>query len=294
MSIWDEIKTTFRHGTHLTRLIYINVAVFLAVKIIYVIYFLLNIQDHEYSLIRWLAVPADPGILIRRPWTLVTYMFLHENFLHILFNLLWLFWFGRIFLEYLDQKKLLGVYMMGGLAGAFLYILAYNVLPVFNSLLHESVALGASAAVYAIVIAIATYVPNHTVYLMFIGPVKIKYIALFVILLDILSIASSNAGGHIAHLGGAVYGYLFAVQYRRGNVAGRFLNRLWIRFTSILNGQPRVKVTYKRTGNDYEYLQRKADEQKEIDRILDKIAKGGYESLTREEKNTLFNASKKR
>jgi membrane associated rhomboid family serine protease len=293
MNIWEEIKKTFRQANNLTRLIYINLAVFVVIKLISLAFFLFDQRESIDVLVRWLSIPANPIALLHRPWTLLTYMFLHENFLHILFNMLWLFWFGKIFLEYLDQRRLLWVYLLGGLAGAFLYVLAYNIFPVFEKVNAEAVALGASAAVYAIVFAISSYVPNHTVYVMFLGPVKIKYIALFVIVIDILSIPSSNAGGHIAHLGGAMYGYLFAVQYRRGKDIVLFFNRFFSWLGRLFKPTKRIKVTYRKDEPDREYLKRKVDEQKEIDRILDKIAKGGYECLTKEEKATLFNASRK-
>ncbi len=194
MTIFDEIKESFRSGTVLTKLIYINIAVFVAVKVIQVVLFLFSAgADKAFFLIDWLAVPADISSLLSRPWTVISYMFLHETFLHILFNILWLYWFGRIFLEYLDEKKLLGVYLLGGLAGAALYIFSFNIFPAFSSLVPVSRALGASAAVLAIVISISVYVPNYTIRLLFIGPVKLKYIAAFMIMLDIISIAGSNA-----------------------------------------------------------------------------------------------------
>lgn len=294
MPFWDEIKRIFLQATNLNRLIYINIAVFLAVNILYVIIFLLDVQDPAWSPVKWLAVPADTGILIRKPWTLITYMFLHEKFLHILFNLLWLFWFGRIFLEYIDQKRLLGIYLLGGLAGALLYIVSFNVFPVFEPARRLSVALGASAAVYAIVIAIAVYVPNHTVYVFLIGPVRIKYIAMVVVLFDILSIPSINSGGHIAHLGGGMFGLLFALRYRKGQDLTRSFLRFMEGAGKLFRPRPRIRVTHKRAESDYDYRERKVSEQKEIDRILDKIAKGGYESLTKEEKETLFRMSNQR
>ncbi len=294
MNFWEEIKRVFRQATTLSRLIYINIAVFLVVNIIYALMFLLNIKDPAWSPVQWLAVPADLGQLIRKPWTLVTYMFLHEQFLHILFNMLWLFWFGRIFLEYLDPKRLMNVYLLGGLAGAGLYILAFNTFPVFEAGREISVALGASAAVYAIVIAMAAYVPDYTVYVFLIGPVKIKYIAMVVVLFDILSIPSINSGGHIAHLGGGLFGLLFALRYRQGKDITKGFGRFMDRVGTLFKRKPKIHVSYKKPETDMEYMKRKADEQKEIDRILDKIAKAGYESLTKEEKEILFRMSNKR
>ena len=176
MGIGDQIKETFRDGISLIKLIYINVAVFLLIKIVQVLAFLFGFSGISDLLVHWLAVPADLGTLITRPWTIITYMFLHEGFFHILFNLLWLYIFGRIFLMYLSEKRLLSVYLVGGLAGAALYILAFNVFPAFQQVVSISLALGASASVMAIVIAISVYVPNFSINLLLIGPVKLKYI----------------------------------------------------------------------------------------------------------------------
>lgn len=299
-SIVDEIKQSFKTGSVLTKLIYINLAVFLLIKLITVFQFLFNLQSQTgSSLVHWLAVPADPGNLITRPWTVITYMFLHTGFLHILLNLLWLYWFGRIFLSYLDEKKLLNVYLLGGLAGAALYIIAFNLFPVFSEVLPLSYALGASAAVLAIVIAISVYQPDYTINLLFIGPVKLKYIAIFVVILDILSIASDNSGGHIAHLGGALFGYVFIKKLQKGRDISHGFGRFMDGLVSYFKPRKKMKVTYKRGSgrkaqqeDDLEYNKRKAAEQKEIDKVLDKIAQNGYKSLTKKEKELLFRAGK--
>jgi membrane associated rhomboid family serine protease len=292
MSIIDEIKQTFKSGSNLTRLIYINLTVFLLVNVVEVFYFLLNRHDSYSAFLLTFAVPADLNLLIRKPWTPITYMFLHKNFLHILFNLLWLYWFGRIFLEYLDGKKLVGVYVLGGLSGAFLYILAYNIFPVFFKQLEMSYALGASAAVMAIVISISVYVPNYSVYLLFIGRVKIIYIAIIGFLVTSLFDFSINTGGKIAHIGGALFGFLFILQYRKGRDMTRGLNRFLDAIIGLFKPKPKVTVTHRRTETDYDYNYRKKEEQVEIDQILDKIAKSGYDSLTKEEKEILFRQSK--
>ena len=293
MSIVDEIKRTFKIGSNLTRLIYINLAIFIIVNLVEIFYFLFNQHDSYSSFLLTFAIPADTAILIRKPWTLITYMFLHKNFLHILFNLLWLYWFGRIFLEYLDGKKLIGVYIYGGLAGAFLYILSYNLLPVFRQQLPLSYALGASASIMAIVVAISVYVPNYTVYLLFIGRVKIIYIALVGFLITSVFDFSINTGGKIAHIGGALFGYLYIIRYRHGRDMTRGLNHLLYGIFGLFKPKPKIRVTHRGYETDYEYNRRKADEQAEIDRILDKIAKSGYDSLTSQEKDLLFKQSKK-
>ncbi len=301
--IADEIKASFKQGTAVVKLIYINLAVFVGVKLIFVFYFLFssslnNLEDKsaffQNTVLTYLMVPANLELLLYRPWSLITYMFLHFEFLHILFNLLWLFWFGRIFLHYLNEKQLLTTYLIGGLAGAFLFILSYNFFPGLKQHAQYAQTLGASAAVTAIVIAISFYAPNYTVYIPFIGPVKIKYIAIIYIILDILQIASANAGGHIAHLGGAIYGYLFAMEMKKGKDIGRVFGRMADGVAVLFKRKPKMKVSYRnqaKYSDDLEYNRAKAETQKEIDRILDKIAQSGYDSLTKGEKETLFKMS---
>ncbi len=294
MTIWEGIKDSFRKGTTLTQLIYINVGVWLTVNIAYIILFLFSVPAPSARILEWLAVPAYLPSLLTHPWTVITYMFTHQNFFHILFNMLWLYWFGLIFLQYFDPRKLVGVYLLGGLSGAFLYILTFNIFPAFHPILHRSIALGASASIMAVVIAISVYVPNYTVRITLIGPVKIKYIALIAFILTTLVDFSSNTGGKIAHLGGALYGYLFIVQYRKGKDNTKSINRfLDAVFSWFRPHRKKLHVTHKRPVDDMEYNRQKADEQKKIDRILDKISKGGYDSLTKEEKETLFKMSKK-
>jgi membrane associated rhomboid family serine protease len=303
MNLADEIKLSFRKGNTLFRLIYINLAVFVIAGLLFVLYRLftpgvsldqLRAQYTENVLI-YLMVPSIPGDLIYRPWTLITYMFTHFNFLHIIFNLLMLFWFGRIFLQYLSERQLLTTYLIGGLAGAVLYMIFLNIFPGLQENLGSSM-LGASAAIMAIVIAISFYVPDYTLYLLFIGPVKLKYIALCFLILDVLMIASNNAGGHIAHLGGAIYGYWFIRRFKKGHDVGKWMGTLISKLRNIFKPRPKLSVTYRKGAKgmtDQEYNVNKIQQQKEIDRILDKIAKAGYDSLTKQEKEILFNMSDK-
>lgn len=303
MSIWDEIKLSFRKGSILTKLIYINLGVFLVVNIVYVLFALFNTEGlagnpRSSFLQNWLTylmVPASPGKLILKPWTVFTYMFLHFSFLHILFNLLWLYVFGRIFLQYLTEKQLFSTYILGGLSGAFLYIISYNIFPGLAAMANVSEMLGASAGVMAVAMLISFYAPNYTIYLIFLGPVKLKYIALFFIITDILQIASYNAGGHIAHLGGVLYAYIYLIQLRRGKDIGQGFNHVADYIATLFSRRKRrMKIAYKKSVKnmtDMEYNLHKAASQEEIDRILDKIAKSGYDSLSKREKETLFKMS---
>ncbi|MGA1978058.1 MAG: rhomboid family intramembrane serine protease [Bacteroidales bacterium] len=294
MGILDDIKGTFRRGSYLTRIIYINVAVFLILSIVSIIGFLLNNQNIQVSAIDLLSVPASFKSLILRPWTIITYMFTHKDILHILFNMLWLYWFGVIFLEYLDQRKLVSVYLLGGISGAIVYVLAFNVFPAFKSVVNESVAIGASASVMAVVIAIAAYVPNHPVQIIFLGGVKIKYLALVIFVLTSVMDFSVNSGGKLAHIGGALFGYLYTLNLKRDHDIGRGINRIIDSVVTLLKPGKKMKVTYKKPVTDYEYNKAKSEHQAAINKILDKISKGGYDSLSKEEKDILFRESQKK
>jgi membrane associated rhomboid family serine protease len=296
MSIRDEIIASFREGSALIKLIYINLGIWLVANLVRIVLFLSGMPGGaaDFAILRWLAVPAYMPALLRHPWTVVTYMFTHLGFMHILFNLLWLYWFGIIFLQYFDPKKLVGVYVLGGLTGALFFIAGFNIFPAFQGVLPVSLALGASASVMALVIATAVYVPDYTVYVFLIGPVKIKYIALVSFILTTLVDFTSNTGGKFAHLGGALYGWLFVMQYRRGKDATRLFNKTLDALVTLFKPRKKkIHVSYKRPADDIEYNRQKVHEQQEIDRILDKISKGGYDSLTKKEKEILFRMSNK-
>lgn len=294
MGIWDDIKSTFKNGNNLTRLIYINIAVFILITITTVIGFLLKNTIIADKAIDILSVPASLKALLARPWTLITYMFTHKDVWHILFNMLWLYWFGRIFLEYLDQRKLIAVYLLGGISGALVYILSFNIFPVYTDVVAESIAIGASASVMAIVIAIAAYVPDYTVQLLLFGRIKIKYMALAIFVLTSVMDFSTNSGGKLAHIGGAFFGYFYTINLRRGHDIGKGLNKILDFFVTLFKPRKKLKVTHKKVANEYDYNKIKVDHQKSINSILDKISKGGYDSLTKEEKETLFRESQKK
>jgi membrane associated rhomboid family serine protease len=292
MGIAEEIRNSYKHSNALFKLIYLNLAVFLIINIIHVFFFFFQFDWDKAGFVRWLEVPAYLPNLAHKPWTIITYMFTHEQFLHVLFNMLTLYWFGIIFLNYFDEKKLLNLYILGGIVGAIFYILAFNLFPVFHNALPLSAALGASASVIAIMIAISVYVPDNAVYLVLIGPVKLKYIALFFIFLDVLSIPIDNAGGHIAHLGGAFFGWLFAMQFKNGRDITKWFGHLMDGLFSLVKPRERIKVAYRRPADEIEYNSQKVAQQADIDRILDKISKGGYDSLSKEEKDILFKMGK--
>jgi membrane associated rhomboid family serine protease len=294
MGIWDDIKKTFRDGSNLTRLIYINVAVFIAITIVAVIGFLLNNPEISGKALNIFSVPSSFKFLLLRPWTLITYMFVHKDIWHILFNMLWLYWFGKIFLEYLDQRKLVAVYLLGGISGAVVYIVSFNVFPAFTGIVAESVAIGASASVMAIVIAIAAYVPDYTIHLFLFGRIKIKYMALAIFVLTSVMDFSVNSGGKLAHIGGAFFGYFYTINLRHGRDIGKGFNSVIDLFVTIFKPRKKLKVTYKKAATEYEYNKTKTEHQARINNILEKISKGGYDSLTKVEKETLFKESQKK
>jgi len=248
------------------------------------------------------ALPASFIGFIHQPWSLFTYMFMHAGILHILFNMLWLYWFGSLFLYFFSAKHLRGLYVLGGICGGLLYMVAYNVFPLFSSQVTGATLVGASASVLAIVAATAYREPDYRVQLFLFGAIRLKYLALVVIGIDVLSITSSNAGGHIAHLGGALAGLWFAASLSKGTDLTSWINWILDGFTSLFQKKtwkrkPKMKVHYgnSATGRekDYDYNAHKKAQSDEVDRILEKLKKSGYDSLTTEEKKSLFDASKR-
>ena len=290
----ETLKKIFLSNNALSRLLLINVAVFSLVTFINLFFWLLGYGGNPF--VRWMAVPADLRALLTHPWTVLTYMFLHEGFFHLLMNMIMLYFGGMLFMEYLSQQKLVKTYVLGGLFGALFFVAAYNVFPAFAYVKETAIALGASASVLAIFIAIASYVPDYYVHLIFIGRVKLKYVAIAFVLLDLLSIKGDNPGGHLAHLGGALWGFWYGYSLRKGSDLFSFLDHIKMPDFGKKAKYERFRTTRKtsdwRPFSDEEYNKRKAASQKEVDRILDKIARSGYASLTKEEKDLLFRSSK--
>ncbi|MDD4514705.1 rhomboid family intramembrane serine protease [Massilibacteroides sp.] len=289
-SIFTNLKQTFRNGAIPIKLIYINVGVFLIVRLLGVLFLLFNIQGIQ--ILDFIELPSSISSLLFKPWTLITYMFTHFDFFHILFNMLWLYWFGNIFLQFFNPRQLGGLYILGGLAGALLFILTYNTLPYFKPVVSYSALIGASASVMAIVFAISFYRRDLEINLLLIGRIKLIYLALGTIVIDFLAITSDNAGGHIAHIGGALLGILFASQMKQGKDLTKPIIKFLDWVADLRKPKPKMRVTYKRGETEYEYNERKNKKNDEIDRILEKLKRSGYESLSSEEKKKLFDASK--
>ena len=292
-AFFGNIRSQLRTVDTLQRLLLVNVVVFLAVTFSKAIAGLFMVfLNVEKVISPWMAVPAYLPNLATHPWTIITYMFYHYEFFHILFNMLWLYWMGRIFQEYLGNKKLFSTYILGGISGALLYIIAYNIFPLFSNSLEMAVALGASASVLAITVAAATLVPEYRVGLLFIGAVPLKYIAIVTIALDVAQISSNNAGGHIAHLGGALFGFVYIRQLKHGKDIAAWFNNMMDRLVSGFSGRGHMKVKHRRFVPDEEYVMEKKAKQERVDAILEKISRSGYGSLSQEEKDFLFKSSK--
>ncbi len=296
MNLFENIKQTFRQGNALTKLIYINVSVFVLLKLFLVLLRLFNVSGA--FVLSYLAVPAELTQLLYRAWTPISYMFLHEGFMHIFFNMLCLFWFGKLFLLYFSEKQLVGLYIIGGLTAALFYVTAFNVFPYYSQDVYRSVLLGASGSIMAIIVATAIQAPNMEMQLLLIGGVKLKYIAIVAVLTSFFGITSDNGGGELAHLGGALAGYIFIVSLRRGMDLTKGLNRFFDGiFTLFKPRRLKVKPNPNRRNppmSDAEFNANKARRMAEIDKILDKIKTSGYDSLSSEEKKRLFEQSNKK
>ncbi len=296
--IIEDIKQKIKSGNVITRLIIVNVAVFLIISISKILFFFVGgsvstllVEDFYNNIV---SLPISIEGFIYRPWTLITYMFVHFDLMHIFWNMVTLFWFGQILTNFTDSRKIIPLYMMGGIAGGLITML-FNLLPFFHGFIGTHL-LGASAGVTAIIIAAATLVPHYRINMLFIGEVKLIYVALFVLFIDVLSVASyNNVGGNLAHLGGALMGYVFIQQFKRGTDLSKGINSFFERIQSMFRSTPRskMKVAYKRSVSDEEYNYQRNVNQQQIDAILDKISKAGYESLSKQEKEILFKASKK-
>jgi membrane associated rhomboid family serine protease len=289
----EEVNRYFRTGSVITRLILINVGVFVIQSIVLLVFTLSGHQQTFMQALEYLYFPATLNHFITQPWSIISYQFLHEplGVLHILFNMLYLYWFGRILLDFMASKYVVPIYITGGIAGALLFMLLYGISPALQT---NGLLLGASASILAIVTAAATLVPDYTVHLILIGPVRLKWIALIAVLIDIVGVSSGgNVGGHIAHLGGALTGFLFIHSYRRGLHWFDWVFALGERLNFKSRKKPRVVyVRNEPRTTSGSGMKRNEDQQTRMDAILDKISRSGYDSLSNEERAFLFKISK--
>ena len=302
-SIWDDIKYQFYHGNIVMQLIWANIFVFVGIGVVNVLNLFLPIDIIE-AVRRQFILPSLGLELLKRPWTLISYMFTHFGLMHILFNMLIMYWFSRVIIDFIGENKILPIYILGGMAGGLLYVMLYTFVPVFSEQMPSSGTLGASASVLAIVVAAATIAPNYEFRLLFFGVVKLKFIALFMVVLDFISIPTMDGVNHVAHLGGAFFGYFFIKQLQNGKDYSIPFYKVWDYFATLFKKKerrPKVAYKAKRTNAKSSKVKVKASRktemdatirQEKIDEILDKIARSGYDSLSKEEKEYLFRVSK--
>lgn len=285
----SSLTYKYKTANTIVKLIVVNAAVFLIVRLGS---FFLNTGPQVFS--KWFVLSDQFSDLLIKPWTLFSYGFLHFGFFHILINMLWLYWFGQFVLTLFSGRRLLTVYLLGALSGGLLFLISYNIFPVFQQ--SRAYLIGASGAVTAIMIFIAAYTPN-TQFRIFTFTIKLWQIAAFLFILDLIRIpGSGNAGGLLAHVGGGIFGYIYAVQLKKGKDIGRWFDLGMDRLANLFkrqkkqpfrkihrNVQPPVRSKSRET---------KSERQQKIDAILDKIGKSGYESLTKAEKDYLFKAGK--
>ena len=286
--IIEDFKNSWnKKDNGLVKIILINVIFFVSMSILQVIFTLSGLTSLFVILLNKLMLPAELKTFIFQPWSLISYFFLHMNFMHILWNMLFLYWFGKIIHDNIGNNAIISLYVLGGIIGGLFYMALYNIIPYYNERVSESLMLGASAGVFSVVVGSATLLPNYTFYLLFLGPVRIKYIALFYVLLSFLDVTGNNAGGEIAHLGGAFIGFLYIKQLQNGINMGEGI----INFINYFSSEKRK--TKRKADNVSSESNRDSISQDEIDKILDKISDSGYSSLSKKEKEKLFNASKK-
>ncbi len=322
-SIWEEEKEKFINGNMVRRIIVINIGVFILVNVINLAFYIaFQFSPHDpltrytsspfyenyLSFFKFFSMSADWMFVLTHPWILITSMFLHQGFWHILWNMLIMYWFGRIVGDFIGNQRILPIYLISGLAGGLIFFVTANLL---NYTGPNGYAYGASGAVMGMVVAAGTIAPEYVMRLLLLGDVKLKYIVVALVLLDLFSLASDvNTGGHFAHLGGALLGFLFVRQLQEGNDWALPVNNILDRINNLFSGLGRSnrrkpKVVYKNTsrirknqqsGSSRRGNQRSDNKQnyeEKLNSILDKIKVSGYESLTEEEKEFLFNASKR-
>jgi membrane associated rhomboid family serine protease len=276
-SLLNDLKLKlFKSGNPVLLYIGINAAIFVVVSLLSVVFFFANQKGFVEALVsKYLAFPSLPSLWISHFYTLLTYQFFHADFFHILFNMLWLYWMGQIFVEFVKPRQFHFVYLGGGILGAIFFALIFNLVPVYISSVSIPL-IGSSASVMAVFAAAATLVPNYSLRLMFVGEVKIKYLLLVYIFLDLIGTTSVNAGGNLAHLGGVIFGFAYVKLLQNGTD-----------LSAIFKRKPKLKIVK----NEAPKRSTTTVNQREVDAILDKISKTGYDKLSKEEKETLFKAS---
>ena len=285
MSFMDNLKYRFATFSIAEKIILINVVCYLLPMLLNVLFFLLNITSSAYM--DWLQLSPNLGTFITRPWTLLTYSFIHSGFFHLLWNMVLLFYAGRLLVNLFTDRIFINNYFLGVISGGLIFIGSYALFPVFSGTYPPMV--GASAGVMAVFIFICTYTPNQEIRFFFVN-LKLKYLGLAFFFLDVIQIPYGNAGGHLAHIGGAVLGFFYARQLGVGRDIGTGFENVW----QAVFKRKQLKTVYRAPQNKSTTTKKRDDSnhQNKIDAILDKISKSGYDSLSKEEKDYLFRTGK--
>ena len=288
-NVFNKVQAIFKQNNLLVNLLHINIGAYLLLHILSVILTLLNIDPSLIAINT--QMPSEVQGILRKPWTAITYMFTHADIMHIVINMLWLYWFGKLFLQVFNERQLGALYLMGGLAGGLIFTLAYTYLPYFSN--SSGLLTGASASVMAIVFAIAFYKKETQINLLFLGKIRLIYLAIGTIAIDVFMLTANNTGGRIAHIGGAILGYVFAAQMQKGKDITKPITKILDKIANFKTKKPKMKATYQKRQADYDYNAAQNNQNQNIDAILDKLKKSGYQSLTKNEKKQLFDASNK-
>ena len=282
MNFINDIKLRYKSGNIVEKLIYINLAIFLFTLFVSVFKDLYRGQMNW--VLEWFSLEDSFSSLLTKPWTIITYGFLHADFLHVLLNLITLYFIGNLFITYFTQKQLLNFYLLGTFSGGLLYIISHNYFPLFDG--KSSILIGASAGISAIFIGITTYIPNYQLKIRFIGFVKLWNLAAIWIGLDILALSGTNAGGHFAHFGGSLFCFLYVNQVFDKKI------KIWGKIASLFKSKKHLRTVYK-SGKKSNLNKSTSLTQQQIDGILDKISKSGYDTLSKAEKDFLFKQGRK-
>jgi len=287
MNILDDLKLQYKLGGIALRVIYWNVACFIVSLI-----FFFQFSVGQFAFPDWLALSSNPDVFLYRPWTFLTYAFFHDGFWHLLFNMMVLNFSSTLFLTYFTQKQYLGLYILSAIFAGVVFALSYY-------FLHYSASIvGASAAIMAILVATTTYQPLMNIRLFLIGNVKLWHLTAVILILDLMQFRLGNMGGHISHLAGAVFGFIFIKLLQNGTDLSIVVSRILDFFTNLFRKSPstpfkKVHKNYnKPTQKPTSKIVTKDKTQQQIDEILDKISQSGYDCLTKEEKEFLFKAGK--
>ena len=295
MNWQDKLRYRYNLANIVEKLIAINIAMFILTFAVNTIAFLLT--GNQFStgfLTEWLSFPKDLLDFAIRPWSIVTYAFMHAGIFHILSNMIILYFSGQFFLTFYSPKRLVNFYVLGAIFGALIFSLSYNIFPAFQGT-GKSYLIGASASVMAVLVGVATKAPNMQVRLLIFGNLKLWWIASFLVVVDFIQIPFGNPGGHLAHLGGALLGYIYTKQLDKGNDIGAWIEDSINWFSNFFktSKSPKMKTVHKsKTKAKSQKSTPNKAKQEKVDQILDKISKSGYDSLTKAEKDFLFNAGK--